>query len=569
MAVWLRYLNHKKDARISILSRAVIHLPGSYKLFKMLLDLKTENAKLLPASDPQWQETNYTFEQSLLLCHRYPLIWMAFCSFLMLQNRPTYTRRTFDRALMALPLTQHAQIWDLYLKFAKQTGGETCVRIWRRFLKIQPTFADQYVDILLELKPSRVAEAAMVLTTIIEYPEKFASGTKTQYQYWSLLCDIICQHPENIKLPASDHLVPINLHTAADRIFVLDVEKILRAGIARFSDQVGRLWNSLAQWWVIRQDLERARDVYEEALASVKTVRDFTLVFDAFAKMEQDILSMAMDHVKDGVPDQDCILDSVEIDLRLARLERLIDQRPLLLNNVLLRQNPHNVVEWTNRIQIVKETNIKEDVLRCYQNATNTIVPQKATGNPTELWIEHAKYCESITNMEMARSVFEKAVLVSFKKVNDLSNVYIEWAQMELRNNNPKGALRVIGRATSPTSGDLTINYNDESKSPQQRLFKCVKLWTFYIEVEESIGSISSVKAVYDRILELKIATPQVIMNYAAFLEKQKYYEDVKISKNRATESMSVGLSFSSIQLHSRFGTSTLSGLLIDLKGPN
>jgi pre-mRNA-splicing factor SYF1 len=325
----------------------------------------------------------------------------------------------------------------------------------------------------------------------------------------------------------------------------------------------------LAQWWVIRQDLERARDVYEEALASVKTVRDFTLVFDAFAKMEQDILSMAMDHVKDGVPDQDCILDSVEIDLRLARLERLIDQRPLLLNNVLLRQNPHNVVEWTNRIQIVKETNIKEDVLRCYQNANNTIVPQKATGNPTELWIEHAKYCESITNMEMARSVFEKAVLVSFKKVNDLSNVYIEWAQMELRNNNPKGALRVIGRATSPTSGDLTINYNDESKSPQQRLFKCVKLWTFYIEVEESIGSISSVKAVYDRILELKIATPQVIMNYAAFLEKQKYYEDVKISKNRATESMSVGLSCSSIQLHSRFGTSTLSGLLIDLKGPN
>lgn len=35
-----------------------------------------------------------------------------------------------------------------------------------------------------------------------------------------------------------------------------------------------------------------------------------------------------------------------------------------------------------------------------------------------------------------------------------------------------------------------------------------------------------STKAVYDRILELRIANAQVIVNYAAFLEENLYYEE-------------------------------------------
>lgn len=33
-------------------------------------------------------------------------------------------------------------------------------------------------------------------------------------------------------------------------------------------------------------------------------------------------------------------------------------------------------------------------------------------------------------------------------------------------------------------------------------------------------------KAVYDKILELRIANAQVIVNYAAFLEENKYFEE-------------------------------------------
>jgi pre-mRNA-splicing factor SYF1 len=65
-----------------------------------------------------------------------------------------------------------------------------------------------------------------------------------------------------------------------------------------------------------------------------------------------------------------------------------------------------------------------------------------------------------------------------------------------------------------------------QTLSVQSRLFKSLKLWSFYVDLEESIGSVESTKAVYDKIMELKIANAQVIVNYAQFLEENKYYEE-------------------------------------------
>jgi len=46
------------------------------------------------------------------------------------------------------------------------------------------------------------------------------------------------------------------------------------------------------------------------------------------------------------------------------------------------------------------------------------------------------------------------------------------------------------------------------------------------VDLEESIGTVETTKAVYDKILELRIANAQIIINYAAFLEENKYFED-------------------------------------------
>lgn len=57
-------------------------------------------------------------------------------------------------------------------------------------------------------------------------------------------------------------------------------------------------------------------------------------------------------------------------------------------------------------------------------------------------------------------------------------------------------------------------------------MFKSLKLWSFYVDLEESIGTVDTTKSVYDKILELRIANAQIIINYAAFLEENNYFED-------------------------------------------
>ncbi len=104
---------------------------------------------------PAYEQLNNTFERCLAYMHKVrtydtctvttgvltawkmPRIWLEYLSFLLTQRKITHTRRAFDRALRALPITQHYRIWPLYIQFAKQCGvPETAVRIFRRFLKV-------------------------------------------------------------------------------------------------------------------------------------------------------------------------------------------------------------------------------------------------------------------------------------------------------------------------------------------------------------------------------------------------------------------------------------------------
>jgi pre-mRNA-splicing factor SYF1 len=83
-----------------------------------------------------------------------------------------------------------------------------------------------------------------------------------------------------------------------------------------------------------------------------------------------------------------------------------------------------------------------------------------------------------------------------------------------------------------------------QSLPVQARLFKSLKLWSFYVDLEESLGTVESTKAVYDKILELRIANAQIIVNYAAFLEENKYFEESFKVYERGVELFTFPVSF-------------------------
>ena len=58
---------------------------------------------------------NNTYERALVSMHKMPRIWLDYLEHLVEQRYLTRTRRTFDRALASLPITQHDRIWQLYM----------------------------------------------------------------------------------------------------------------------------------------------------------------------------------------------------------------------------------------------------------------------------------------------------------------------------------------------------------------------------------------------------------------------------------------------------------------------
>lgn len=89
---------------------------------------------------------------------------------------------------------------------------------------------------------------------------------------------------------------------------------------------------------------------------------------------------------------------------------------------------------------------------------------------------------------------------------------------------NFKAAIAILKRAT--VLPPQRSHYFDESAKVQHRVYRSLKLWSLYADLEESMGTFESCKAVYERILDLRIATPQVVINYTKFLEDNNYFEE-------------------------------------------
>lgn len=136
----------------------------------------------------------------------------------------------------------------------------------------------------------------------------------------------------------------------------LDVEKIFKSdGLAIYKDQAGRIWSGLATYWIKRGEFDQATATFEQGIASVLTIRDFTQIFDAYAEFSETLISTLMTAISD--PDSDEDPESIEemeteLDKRMLDFEALMDRRPFLVNDVLLRRNPNDVVEWEKRIAL-------------------------------------------------------------------------------------------------------------------------------------------------------------------------------------------------------------------------
>lgn len=94
----------------------------------------------------------------------------------------------------------------------------------------------------------------------------------------------------------------------------------MRHAIRHYSEQAGKLWVFLGDYFTRLGEFSKAREVFEEALASLTSVRDFGVIFNAYLKFEEAMLE---------VPDDD---DDSDVEESESEEESLEDQVDALLD---------------------------------------------------------------------------------------------------------------------------------------------------------------------------------------------------------------------------------------------
>ncbi|KAF8630356.1 hypothetical protein AX15_002923 [Amanita polypyramis BW_CC] len=494
----------------------------------------------------------------------------------------THARRTFDRALRTLPPSLHSRIWVRYLLWAERQGGETMAAVYRRYLAIDPSITERYAGLLLnpvrgESHPLGAAKLLLGLARKAQRGEYVSPEGKSPYQLLEDFIEVVESYSDEVGMDiegtdnsnaavakadaeaaeAKDKekaesvsvdgkvirlagpAVSVDAECKPTRTYdededplssrKLNIEQIIwKDGLGVYKDQAGRLWAGLATYWIKCAEFDRAVQTFEQGMKSVFTIRDFNQIFEAYTEFGEGLMSALMQRLEEDeeITEEEAAETQEELDRRMKDFEDLADRRPFLVNDVLIRRNPNDVQEWVKRVALWGDDDDK--VAQTYTQALETINPRKATPNLHRLYISFARFYEeggatgnAETDLDSARKILEKATKVNFKAVEDLAEIWCEWAELELRHENYDEAIRVMQRAAAIPK-NTKVNYHDHTLSAQTRLFKSLKLWSFYVDLEESIGTVESAKAVYDRILELRIANAQVIVNYAHFLEENK-----------------------------------------------
>eukprot|EP01060_Flectonema_neradi_P037284 TRINITY_DN7467_c0_g4_i1.p1 TRINITY_DN7467_c0_g4~~TRINITY_DN7467_c0_g4_i1.p1 ORF type:complete len:797 (+),score=112.76 TRINITY_DN7467_c0_g4_i1:72-2462(+) len=529
---WWRYLQYKSTAEAAsknqLFERCLQHLPSSYKIWFQYLTERTLQVVDRPLDNKAWENVNKVFERALVYMGKMPRIWTEYILFLIRQRKITQTRRTIDRALQTLPITQHDKIWKVAMVFLKEDylPVETACRLWNRYLQLEPFLVEDFV--LYLKKQQQPKWNNVIVNTFIKAlnDSSFVSVKgRTKHDIWVELCHLMSKLGSDLKLEDSN----------------LTIDKVIRSGIKRFPNEVGQLWCALADHSIRCGLFDKARALYEEGIASVSTVKDFSQIFDSYTQFEESLLTAKMDEL-DSEPDSTpqsnidsytAALMSVtgssmdlseEVDYRLERLQHLLDRRPELLNTVVLRQNPHNVHEWHKRVSIFKSQ--PEMVIRTYTDAVKTVDVTKALGKPHSLWTGFARFYEDRKELGAARGVFENAVKTPFKSIDELASVWCEYTEMEVRHQKYRRALDHLRVATATNFSGQGSWKKSSDERVQDRVWRSVKLWSLYADLNESLCTLQSTKRVYDRMVYLKVVTPKILLNYASLLKDKSEWEE-------------------------------------------
>lgn len=359
--------------------------------------------------------------------------------------------------------------------------------MYRRYLDVDPSLSERYATLLLnpissDPRPLEAAKIFLLLARKASRGEYTSPEDRSPYQLLELFIDVVEKFSDQVGLDVDETLdsnkVIADAEAVANEVSKpvstdgrlarvddpilsasapndiarpydsdedpvnpekLNIENIIKKdGLHVYKDQAGRLWTGMATYWIKRAEFDRAKHTFEAGLRNVLTVRDFNQIFDSYGEFGQSLMDALMESLRNEEDEEEIAETEKELDQQMKDFEELADRRPFLLNDVMIRRNPNDVQEWEKRIALWGDGD--EKVAETYSRALETINPRKSTPNLHRLYISFARFYEeggvsgqAEPDINSARKILEKATKVNFKSVDDLAEIWCEWAEMELR----------------------------------------------------------------------------------------------------------------------------------------
>ena len=114
------------------------------------------------------------------------------------------------------------------------------------------------------------------------------------------------------------------------------MEKVLRCLLKKFPENSGMIWCSLGNYHILTGNLPVAHFVLEEGVNSTKSLKDFSMIYDAYYKLEESLLE-SLFSIADSAGHS--VVDQTEMELLSIRIQRLLDDRETLVNDTFTEKS--------------------------------------------------------------------------------------------------------------------------------------------------------------------------------------------------------------------------------------
>lgn len=180
------------------------------------------------------------------------------------------TRSVYNWSFRNLPLTQHEKIWHKFSLWAMRLDNHsTAMKVVPRYLQLNPDFKENYSDYLKERK--LYDECILMLMKIMSDERYHSKKGLTKKDFFFEMVELISQHPDDIMSIPGD----------------LKIRECLEA----YPEDSGKLWVKLSDYYIRLGDFDKARDTLEEALNKIDNAKDFGIIFNAYVKFEQEMIT--------------------------------------------------------------------------------------------------------------------------------------------------------------------------------------------------------------------------------------------------------------------------------------